>query len=55
MADKLTILGPVVCGLVYALTGIAFLYAKRPSWALVYAAYALANIGLIWASIVERS
>jgi hypothetical protein len=44
-----------VCGVIYAVTALAFLYDKRGPWALAYFAYALANVGLVWASIVEKS
>lgn len=54
MADKLTIIGPAVCGIIYAITAVAFAEDKRLPWALAYFAYALANVGLIWASIVEK-
>lgn len=54
MADKLIVMLPVVCGVLYAVTAVAFAYERRPGWALCYFAYALANVGLVWASIVER-
>jgi len=50
-----TTLGPAICGLVYLWTALAFLYEKRAGWSLTYFAYALANIGLIWASLTERT
>jgi len=55
MADKLTIILPGLCGACYAITALAFAYEKRPGWALCYFAYALANVGLVWASIAERA
>jgi heme O synthase-like polyprenyltransferase len=55
MASYLIIIGPSICGFVYLVTALAFFLDKRPSWALTYFAYALANIGLIWASLVEKS
>lgn len=54
IAEKLTIIGPVVCGLIYTATAVAFATDRRPSWSLVYLAYAVANAGLVWASIVEK-
>jgi len=44
----------VVCGCIYAITALAFGFEKRPSWALIYIAYAIANIGAVWASIAEK-
>ena len=55
MADKLTIIGPALCGLIYAITAIAFMTERRGPWALVYWAYALANVGMIWASILDKA
>jgi hypothetical protein len=49
-----TILGPALCGLIYALTALAFAREGRAGWSLTYFAYSLANIGLIWASVAER-
>jgi hypothetical protein len=51
VADKLIVLLPGVTMALYFLTGCAFLAKREPSWALVYFAYATANIGLIWASL----
>lgn len=53
MADKLIVMLPAVTGVLYALTALAFIVKKQPSWALVYFAYALANVGLICASITK--
>jgi len=50
----MSILGPTICGLVYLVTSAAFLREGRSGWSLAYFAYALANVGLIWASIAER-
>lgn len=50
-----TIIGPALCGVIYTLTALAFLREGRGGWTLCYFAYALANVGLIWASIAERS
>jgi hypothetical protein len=50
----LTVLGPAICGLVYLVTALAFCYQTRWGWAVAYFAYALANLGLIWASLTER-
>jgi len=51
MAEKLVVFLPAVTGVLYAVTAAAFLAKRQPSWALVYAAYAMANVGLIWASM----
>jgi hypothetical protein len=51
MIDRLIVLLPSVVLLLYLATAVAFLVKKQPSWALVYFAYSLANIGLIWASV----
>jgi hypothetical protein len=51
MIDRLIILLPGAVLLLYITTAIAFLIKKQPSWALVYFAYSLANVGLIWASV----
>lgn len=51
----MTWIGPAVCGIIYFLTAAAFGYEQRWGWSLTYFAYGLANVGLIWASIVERS
>jgi len=51
MADKLIVALPGITMILYALTGLAFIAKKDPAWALVYFAYSLANMGLIWASL----
>lgn len=51
MVDRLIVLLPGVVMLLYIATAFAFLVKKQPSWALVYFAYSLANVGLVWASI----
>lgn len=51
----LIVTGPAICGAIYFLTAAAFAYDFRWGWALAYFAYGLANVGLIWASIVERA
>lgn len=54
MADKLIILLPGITMVLYLATSIAFCAKRQPAWALVYASYALANVGLIWASFVVK-
>lgn len=51
MVDRLTFVLPAVVGVLYLGTSAAFLAQRRPAWALTYFAYALANVGIIWASI----
>ena len=51
MVDKLIVGLPAITGILYLFTSIAFLTKKEWSWALTYFAYALANVGLIWASL----
>lgn len=53
MADKLIVLLPGTTMCLYFLTSLAFLYKRDFAWALVYTAYAMANIGLIWASLCK--
>lgn len=55
MSYALSVGGPALCGVVYFITGAAFAVQRRPGWALCYFAYGLANVGLVWASIQERS
>jgi len=50
MADKLIFWLPAIVGILYIITSLAFVYKQQPAWALIYFSYALANIGLIWAS-----
>lgn len=40
-----------ICGLLYLATAIGFAWKKQWGWSLAYFAYALANVGLIWAAI----
>lgn len=47
----LTTLLPGITGVLYFITAVAFLFQNRAGFALTYFAYALANIGLIWASL----
>lgn len=50
----MTLVGPAICGVIYFITAAAFGYQARWGWALAYFAYGLANVGLIWASLVEK-
>ena len=54
MADKLIVLLPGITMCLYLLTACVFVSKRQPAWALTYFAYALANIGLIWASLVTK-
>jgi hypothetical protein len=51
MADKLIVLLPGMTMILYFLTSLAFAAKREPGWALAYFSYALANVGLIWASL----
>jgi hypothetical protein len=52
MTDKLfTIYLPGSVAVVYALTGIYYLIKKNYPWSIVWMSYAMANIGLVLASI----
>lgn len=46
---------PALCGLGYLAAAVGYLRLGQPAWALTYAAYAVANIGLIWAAIRGRA
>jgi len=54
MTNLLSVIGPSICGVVYFATSTAFLFDRRYGWSLAYFAYALANVGLVWASMVEK-
>ena len=54
MIDKLIVVLPGITGVLYFVTAIAFACRRQPPWALVYFAYALANVGLIWATLMEK-
>lgn len=45
---------PAVTGLLYVGASVAYGHAGQPGLALAYAAYAAANVGLIWAAIEGR-
>jgi hypothetical protein len=51
MADKLIVLLPGITMVLYFTTAAAFALKKDYPWCLVYAAYAMANVGLILASV----
>ena len=48
-ANKLTFYMPGIVMILYGITAGAYLYKKDYAWALTWFAYALANVGLIWA------
>lgn len=54
MSDKLIILLPGITMALYFLTGCVFMTRREPWWALMYFAYALANVGIIWASTLTK-
>jgi hypothetical protein len=53
MADKLTLILPGIVMLLYGATSWLFFQKGDYPWALTWGAYALANIGLIWASMAK--
>ena len=50
MIDRAIVWLPGIVMVLYLLTCLAFCLKRQPAWALTYFAYALANVGLIWAS-----
>lgn len=54
VADKMIVLLPGITMVLYFLTALAFCAKRQPAWALTYFAYALANVGLIWASVLTK-
>jgi hypothetical protein len=51
LADRLVVILPGIVMLLYGVTSWAFWTKGEPAWALTWGAYALANVGLIWASM----
>lgn len=49
IADKLTFYLPSIVMVLYFTTACAYAYKKDWAFALIWAAYAVANIGLVWA------
>lgn len=39
-----------ICGIIYFITALGFVFKNQWSWALVYISYSLANLGLILSS-----
>lgn len=50
MLDKLLVAMPAIVGVLYAITGLGYLWKREYGWAIVWTSYALANFGLIMAS-----
>lgn len=50
MADKLVFWLPFIVMVLYLGVCLAFVSKREYHWALTYFAYALANVGLIWAA-----
>jgi hypothetical protein len=50
MADRIIFWGPTIALIVYLATAVAFGCKKNYAFTLTYFAYALANVGLIWAA-----
>jgi len=47
----ITTLLPSITGILYLITAIAFACKHQGGFALTYLAYAIANVGLVWASL----
>jgi len=41
---------PAIVGVLYALTGLGYLWQRQYGWAIVWLSYGLANVGLIMAA-----
>ncbi len=53
MIEYLTKVGPIIAGLLYLTTGIAYSVKGCPGWAIMWFSYALANVGIIIAASGE--
>ena len=51
MLDKLIHILPLISAVLYAIVGILYGMEKEWAWCLVWIAYALANLGLVWAAL----
>jgi hypothetical protein len=49
MSKYLVIYLPAIVGVLYFITGVAYACRKEWAWAIVWMAYAVANVGLILA------
>ena len=45
---------PAITGLLYVVAALGYWRQGQPGLALAYAAYALANVGLIWTAVSSR-
>jgi len=50
MLDKLLVAMPAIVGVLYALTGLGYLWRREYGWALMWLGYAFANVGIIMAA-----
>ena len=50
MLDILTKVGPALAMVLYAVTAVAWGMKGNPGLGLMWGSYALANVGIIWAS-----
>lgn len=41
---------PAIVGVLYAITGLGYLWQRQYGWGIVWLSYAMANVGLIMAS-----
>lgn len=49
IADLITVLLPSIVGILYFITGCAYLYKKEWAWACVWLGYSFSQIGLVLA------
>ncbi len=50
MIDALTKALPLISGILYAIVAVGYAMKKEWAWCLVWASYALANVGLVLAA-----
>ena len=53
MVDSLVRVIPAIVAVLYGLTALGYVFKKDWPWALVWACYALSNVGLIMAAAKE--
>ena len=51
----MTTIPVAICGLLYLATSVGFAMKHQWGWSLSYFAYAVANVGLIMASLSEQT
>lgn len=45
---------PILTGVAYAVAAVAYAHRGEWPWAAMYAGYAFANVGLVWAAASSR-